>query len=93
MLTRSKSKGSSDRGRYAFDVPPVKELMRHGIEKPDAIVPQRAGRGHHRAVRCSIASSRGIGQILREKGVLAGLVRRKLAVDLAFLANNLLDVP
>ncbi len=78
---------------YAFDVPAVKELMRHGIEKPDAIVPQRAGRGHHRAVAMLHRIVGGVGQILREKGVIARLVRRILAVDLAFLANNLLDVP
>ena len=43
-------------------------------------------------LRCSIAVVGGVGQVVGEERVVSGLVLRILAVDRAFLADDLLDV-
>ena len=76
----------------ALDVPAVEELVRDGVEQPLSSVGNRLRRGDHRAVAMLHAVAVGVGQVVGEKRVVARLVLRILAVDGAFLTDDLLDV-
>ena len=75
-----------------LDVPAVEELVRDRVEQPRPIAANRGRRGHHRAVAVFHAVFVGVRQVVGEKRVVARLVRRELAVDRAFLADDSLDV-
>ncbi len=76
----------------ALHVPAVKELVRDRVEQAHASRRDGAAGADDRAVAMLHPVAAGGGQIVGEERVIAGLVVGVLAVNRAFLADDLLDV-
>ena len=76
----------------ALDVPAVEKLVRDGVEQIPRVAGNRAGGSNHRAVAMLHAVAVRVRQLVGEERVVARLVFRELAVDRAFLPDDLLDV-